>query len=366
MLRRPRAPDSPKAVDIEDQSTLPTARRRRISLFCRRLQTFIVTFRDYAFVLFWIAFFCGFCGQLWYAHQQRIEQAQKSAQLVVRRQQRQAIPAETRISAVVMNYARPRMLKESALLPVLASHPMVDEIFLCHAQKSTKFESSHRHVKNIDAVEVNSKLGLSLRFHYCAQAQNDWVLIVDDDMELASAAIDDLVAFMVQQPHRIVGRYGRGYNWWRSPTRNGYDTLTLEGEVEVVLTKVLLMERRICGRFFHYQRLVEDMLPESQPLWNGEDIFVNLVANHIYSVGAQGPWNNYALSDLEVWEASDTYKDDDTGEHDVSGNMDRHRPWNVGLVNWFKAWRRSQKHAAYRGRLWSTAKERLAKLKEEL
>jgi len=288
-----------------------------------------------------------------------------------------------RVSVVVMNHGRPRMVRESSLLRTMVAHPAVSEVLLCHSNPSTAFRYDHPKVRNVDAVEADRAMGLSLRFHFCRNATNDWVVHVDDDMELASGAIDGLLAEFRRDPHRIVGRYGRSYNYWWNLHRNGYDTANVDGNVEVVLTKILVMERRICDAFFEYANVVSyDLLPESRPLWNGEDIFVNLVANHVYGRerakhragdgggGDSGPlrqpereeFHNYALSDLDVWEASDQYKDDDTGERDVSGNMDRHRPWNVGVVNWWRAYVRSQKHAAYRGRLWSVAKTRLAKL----
>ncbi|GKY90480.1 hypothetical protein MPSEU_000021800 [Mayamaea pseudoterrestris] len=273
-------------------------------------------------------------------------------------------PADTRISVVVMNHSRPRMIRESLLMKTLTEHDAVTEILLCHSNPLTKFTFDHVKVKNIDAVQANEEHGLSLRFWYCRQAQHQFVLHIDDDMELSPHALDDLLSEFTLNTHRIVGKYGRSYSYWRNLPRSGYDAATLGGPVEVVLTKILLLERSMCDAFFRHAHLVEqDVMKESRPLWNGEDIFVNLVANHEYNVPINGPYNNFAIKDLDVWEASDSFKDDDTGEHDVSGNMDRHRPWNVGWAPWLKAYRRSQAHAAFRGRLWYIAKQRLAQQK---
>jgi hypothetical protein len=272
-------------------------------------------------------------------------------------------PSDMRISVVLMNHNRPRMIHESQLLPTLLAHKAVQEVLLCHSSPRTAFVYNHSKVTNINAVAANAEHGLSLRFHYCRQAQHSVVLHVDDDMELSTQALDDLLSEFASHPHRIVGKYGRSYSYWRNVQRAGYDTASLGGPVEVVLTKILMLERDVCEQFFRYSPLVQDMVQaESSPLWNGEDIFVNLVANHYYQVPANGPYNNFAIKDLDVWEASDEFKDDDTGEHDVSGNMDRHRPWNVGWSAWWKAYRKSQRHAAYRGRFWYTAKQRLAEL----
>jgi hypothetical protein len=279
-----------------------------------------------------------------------------------RRPERIVLPVDQKVSVVVMNHNRPRMIRESQLLKTLTSHPNIEEILLCHSNPNTKFDFIHEKVTNIDAVEDNHKMGLSLRFHYCSTARNDWVIIVDDDMELSAAAVDMLLSEFAANTKRIVGHYGRNFNLVKAPYRNGYDTHTVAGPAEVMLTKIMVMESEMCAAFFRHEHLMHDLLPESSPLWNGEDIFMSLVANHEYGVPANGPFRNYAIAELDVWEASDKFTDDTSGAADVSGNMDRHSIRKDGLWNWWNAFRKSHKHAAYRGKLWSTAKQRLATL----
>jgi hypothetical protein len=268
------------------------------------------------------------------------------------------------VSVVIMNHNRPRMIRESMLMKTLLAHPSVNEILMCHSNAATAFEWHDAKIININAIADNERTGLALRFQHCATATNKFVLIVDDDMEFAPLAVTDLIGAMMQNPNRIVGKYGRGYHYWTAIKRNGYHTRTLYGPVEVVLTKFMMLPKELCAAFFDYEYLVKnDFVPRSRPLWNGEDIFINLVANHVYNVPPDGPFNNWAIADLEVWEASDAFKDDDTGAHDVSGNMDRHTIWSVGLGNWLRALQKANKHAAYRGELWAAAKHRLAALK---
>lgn len=336
------------------------------------------------------------------------------------------------VSVVVMNHNRPRMIRESQLMKTLTAHAAVTEIRLCHSNPATKFDFVHPKVTNIDATKANRELGLSLRFDYCQTAANPWVLHVDDDMELSAAAVDALLEEFAPDTQRIVGHYGRNYNFVRAPYRNGcvyiyiypyytiqilsidtldtrlhsigcytrldaplshracailflffvafyrYDTRTVAGPAEVVLTKIMVMERELCRAFFRHAHLVNDLLPRSTPLWNGEDIFMSLVANHEYnlvrsatrsstsgtstSTSTTGPYRNYAIADLDVWEAGEQYKDDTTGALDVSGNVDQHGIWKDGFGPWWRAVVKSQKHAAYRGKLWYTAKQRLAAL----
>ena len=283
------------------------------------------------------------------------------------------------ITAVIMNHNRPRMLRESNLMSTLLAHDAIRQVLLCHSNPATAFDWQHDKVTNINATAANQEMGLALRFWYAATAAvNDLVLLVDDDMELAPAAIDGLLRGLLWQQqqmdkhqpnHVIIGHYGRGYHYWTALLRNGYHTRTLYGHVPVVLTKLMLLPRTLCAAFFDYEAVVWNDLvrPYSRPLWNGEDIFVNCVANHLGNVPASsgGPYRNLALANLPVWEASSALDDEDTTKgavHDVSGNMERHSIWKVGVWNWWQSLCKAQAHAAFRGRLWAAAVERLAKL----
>lgn len=279
-----------------------------------------------------------------------------------------ALPADFQVSVVLMNHFRPRMIRESTLLKTLLEHAHVAEVLLCHSNPHTKFDFSHPKVQNIDAVAANTERGLSLRFYYCyTAATRPYVIIVDDDQEVTSAAMDTLLQTFAAQPNRIVGRYGRTFQPSWSKRNHGYNTRTVFGAVEVVLTKLLVAPREYCGNFLRYESLVQDLLPQSQPKWNGEDIFFSLVANHVNHVPNDGPFDNLAVYFGGVSEASNDFKDDDGGIHDISGNMDRH-VWYRAVwahdtwLNYTTAVERAHTHTAYRGTLWSTAKARLAQL----
>jgi Glycosyl transferase family 64 domain len=271
-------------------------------------------------------------------------------------------PKDVRVSVVLMNHGRPYMIQKSTLIPTLLEHENIDEILLCHSNPKTKFQLVQPKVKNIDATEMNKKIGLALRFHYCQDAKNPWVIIVDDDQEVTANAIDQLLSEFNDNPRRIVGRYGRGYSYWSAPSRYGYNTDTLLGDVEVVLTKFMILERQLCYKFFNYAHVINDILPESKPLWNAEDIFMSLTANHVYKVPLYGPYNNYAMP-LDVKEADDKlYNDGDGNNENVSGNLDRINLTNSDASAYWSAYNKAQTHTRYRGRLWYLAKTRLAAL----
>lgn len=272
------------------------------------------------------------------------------------------------VSVVLMNHYRPRMIKESVLLSTLLDHPHVGEVLLCHSNPRTRFSYSHPKVRNVDAVAENTKRGLALRFYFCyTAASHDYVIIVDDDQEVTSTAIDTLLKTFAANPDRIVGRYGRSYSPYWDRRNHGYNTRTVFGNVEVVLTKFLVAPREYCGNFLRYESLAQDLLPLSRPLWNGEDIFFSLVANHVNLVPVEGPYRNMAVFFGGVSEASNNYKDDDSGSHDISGNADRH-VWYKSVWsrdkwrNYTVAVQRARNHTSYRGTLWGTARARLARL----
>ena len=327
------------------------------------------------------------------------------------------------ISVIVMNHARPYLLQQSKLLTTLVTHPNVQSIYILHSNPHTKFNNeqlvSHfiqndtvsavslpvllnQKIHHIDAVTRNEQMGLAIRFHYCAVLCNStkYVLHIDDDMEFDShSVLNTLIQYMNQNSKRIVGHYGRAYNEWTAPFRHGYDTKTIYGNVEVVLTKILLLEQILCQEFFKHTHLVHDILNTTSDgivKWNGEDIFMNLVANHYYHVPMYGPYNNYAIADLDVWDVDTTLFDHPISKQDttiqtqqqqqlrhnsknvdipstsstttttevvlenaISGNMDRNRIWNVGWYQWYIAYQKAQSHTKYRGLLWYTTKQRL-------
>lgn len=281
--------------------------------------------------------------------------------------------SEIKVSVIIMNHARPEVLKRSTLLRTMASHPSVAQIVVLHSKPETAFNNSALidqmedlqlldKLSHIDVQDMDRELGLALRFHHCAEsADTDFVVIVDDDMELDQTGVNQLILEMEKNPKRIVGHYGRAFDHWDAlfGHRNGYRTRTVFGDVEVVLTKIMILERRICREFGRYRDIVNDLVKESTPKWNGEDIFVNLVANRVYGVPRNGPYRNYAIPDLSVWEANTTYISKNVS---ISGNLDRISAKQDGPDVWQTNVRKAQAHIKYRGRLWQTAKRRLSKI----
>ena len=241
------------------------------------------------------------------------------------------------------------------------AHPNIDEVLLLHANSKTAFEYVHPKVVNIDATQHNDEMGLSLRFYFCQLAKNDWVIHVDDDVEFPTSALNDMLIEFGRNSKRIVGRFGR--DLVPDNSFNGYSSSNSHKSTEVILTKLMITERNICPAFFAYSHLIWDdvvLFSGEGPLWNGEDIFMSLVANHVYRGREPGfPRNNYAMDWLEVYSASNTLKDYNNGKLDISGGMSGLRFWDW---QWWQSVLRRNRHYSYRGELWTTARKRLASL----
>jgi len=263
-------------------------------------------------------------------------------------------PVDLKATAIIMNHDRPQLIQNhSSLIPTLLQHPAITEVLLLHSNPDTAFE--YEGVTNVNATKANQDMGLAIRFLYARDAINDWILVVDDDMECSSNAIDEALQ-AVHAGYHIVGKYGRVYSYWTAPLRHGYHTYNVRGQVEVILTKFMVLSKVVCAEFVKHMSLMNDIVETARPLWNGEDIFVNLVSNHYYG-NLEPPYKNFAIPELDVWEV----KTRNLGS--VSGNMDRIRPWNVGPSTFFRALYKAQLHSTYRGRMWATAKHRLATIK---
>jgi hypothetical protein len=270
------------------------------------------------------------------------------------------LPKE-KVTVVLMNFGRPRMIRDSSMMRTLLSHPNVDEVLLLHANPKTAFEFVHPKVVNIDATEQNGEMGLSLRFYFAQLAKNKWIMHVDDDMEFTTEALNELFIEFSRNPQRLVGRFGRDLTLENS--FNGYNSQDTHKSAEVILTKLMMMERDMCSNFFEYAHLLwSDVVLNvvEGPLWNGEDIFMALVANHVYGNPTDGrEWNNYAMDWLDTWQADDSLKDNTSEKFDISRGMQGFSFWQW---SWWQSILRRNRHFQYRGKLWQIAKRRLAEL----
>ncbi len=105
------------------------------------------------------------------------------------------------ISVIVSSYKRPRNLNK--LIPHLKNNKLISEIIILHGHKD--YVKHFDGCKNIDDWENNKKLFTLCRFKAAALANNEVVLLNDDDFLLS----EDLVAQMFNAYQEdVLGFYG--------------------------------------------------------------------------------------------------------------------------------------------------------------
>ena len=181
------------------------------------------------------------------------------------------------ITAVILNFNRPDYLKFN-VLPKLVNLNKITEIIISHGKQKTFFEYKNSKIVNKKDWDINEKHGLSRRFTNSVEAKNDIILIIDDDIYTNNYTIDYLYNKLLEKPKAIHGIYGRNLT-----EDNKYSTDLYIGECDIVLTRLLLCKKEICQNFLNYKEEFEkeDLIKNSKPFWNGEDIIFNLLNYYI-------------------------------------------------------------------------------------
>ena len=117
-------------------------------------------------------------------------------------------------------------------------------------------------------------MGLYTRFAAACLASNDCVLIQDDDLELPAESLQALVDAWHDDPDIIHGVFGR------APKPDGSYARNIGGDAEspIVLTRVLVADRRYASQFFQVAPTFDEVQREGKPAGNGEDIIFSYVA----------------------------------------------------------------------------------------
>ncbi len=179
------------------------------------------------------------------------------------------------ISAVVLNYDRPYNLK-NIILPTLEKCSCIDEIIISHGRRDTVFdyESDHcRIVHRRDDADLNPEYGCALRFVAAADASNDIILSLDDDIVIPESSLDTLYDEFERDPDVIHSLYGR------SPDRKLRYCIDMRfGEVTYAVCNAALLSKRLVGLFFEYEPLLDELAAKKAMIGHAEDLFMSLVA----------------------------------------------------------------------------------------
>lgn len=173
------------------------------------------------------------------------------------------------ITAVMLHWKREENLKK--ILRALEDDPLINEAIVWSNRADVPFLDDWATV-----IQSSRDMSLTTRFAAAALAKNTCVLIQDDDLLLPKGTVRGLYEQWRENPDILHGLDGRGKN------ENGeYATLRGDRDVPIVLTRALVMHRRLAGEFFAAYGNFEDLLAGGIPRGNGEDIVLNYVAQHL-------------------------------------------------------------------------------------
>ena len=168
------------------------------------------------------------------------------------------------LTAIVLNWKRPQNMPR--ILDSLRQSDLVTEIIVWNNNPETVFTAGN----DIIVVNTSRDLGLNTRFAAALLARNDAILFLDDDMVLAPDKIEQLYLNWKETPDVCHAAYGRRCG------AGPYNKVDAWGEVDVVLTKAVIVHRGICLRATVNTQILSDL--PGRPDGNGEDILLSFTA----------------------------------------------------------------------------------------
>lgn len=185
-------------------------------------------------------------------------------------------PFEDKITVLVMNWKRPANLKR--IVTALDSYDEVKDIVLVHNRRESYFNLSSEWTKVVEVpnFSMHDRYGMRSRLKVCLMGESTWVLMLDDDLILQRAAVQDLVKAKRNHPNRIIGFYGRAFSDPKDPRYNG--TEAGPGEQPIIIGRVMMTDTRFCSATLRMTSPLDDLAYSAVTKWGAEDIYMSLIA----------------------------------------------------------------------------------------
>ena len=191
-------------------------------------------------------------------------------------------------SLVILNWKRPQNVVE--IVNKMKQYSCIDEIIISNGNKEHAVKMKHRKIKVYDDSILNGKYGLDLRFIRGLSARNYDIIMIDDDLYVEEPELRKLIAEYERNKNRIVGKWGRPLD------NKPYKVANIYGNVDIVLTRLLIFQKQLCYLFFKCKPLIEHIYKKGIPYGNGEDIFLSIITG-IYFKN-----KHYAMKSIKVTE----------------------------------------------------------------
>jgi hypothetical protein len=150
-----------------------------------------------------------------------------------------------------------------------STYKLIDEIIV--------FNNNNKHTlrgienNKLTLIESSKDLGLYTRFAASGLARNECIMHCDDDLFIPEITVNKLYEYWVNSPTLCHGTQGRF-------VVDDYNQNEVFGDVQIVLTRCLLVSRTNCLATFKFTLNFEDLY--GVPKGNGEDIILSFVSMH--------------------------------------------------------------------------------------
>jgi hypothetical protein len=183
------------------------------------------------------------------------------------------------ISVVILNWKRPNNIIKD-ILPEIVNYKLVNEVIISHGNKETYFKTpEYSIVKHYHDADLNDTLGVARRFLRATHANNDCILILDDDRLPSENYVNRIYEEYKKDPYTVIGTEKRYVSF-----KNGYNKDQIlsykkpeQGDILIVLTQTLMTNKQLCKNFMDKKDKMNDFALKAKPIWNGEDILFNLI-----------------------------------------------------------------------------------------
>ena len=164
----------------------------------------------------------------------------------------------------MLNYKRPN--NTIKILDNMKHFKFIDEIIISNGD----FDNSVNYIDNKvkiynDYDTLNDIYSLDLRFICGLRAKNEDLIIIDDDIYIQEDELNKLVMEYKSNPSRIVGNFGRNID-------KGYNYIDVYDDCDIILTKIMICQKKLCSLFFICKPLIEHIYKKGQPYGNVEEI----------------------------------------------------------------------------------------------
>ncbi|MEI7998364.1 MAG: hypothetical protein WCH62_02525 [Candidatus Omnitrophota bacterium] len=204
---------------------------------------------------------------------------------VIERTQKRLLK-QNKLSVVILNWKRPDLLKK--IIKTYMQYSFIDDFVIWN--NNSKEPILLDNFPKVKVINCKYDAGLDSRYAATMMANQEHVLIHDDDLILSQLSLALLFKEYLRLPDVIHGLIGRNIN-------KGYNLRNVVGKVDIVLTRCQILNKRYIRPYFQNVALFDYI--RTLTCGNGEDIIMNYVVRGITgrkNVVHRFPFHDYDTS----------------------------------------------------------------------